>query len=172
MALTDIFSASKPAFLVEEHQGEDIRDLADIHAACFGEPWTDGTLRELIEAPGCQVLSVVLTGAKKRTICGFILFRKVAKEAEILTIAVSPSFQKQGAGTALLQGMIRHCQAERLDEIFLEVAEQNAIALDLYRKAGFQKVGMRKGYYKQKQADGEDLSVANNALIMRLDLTR
>jgi ribosomal-protein-alanine N-acetyltransferase len=45
--------------------------------------------------------------------------------------------------------------------VFLEVRESNEAALALYRKRGFEQVGVRKQYYDRPQED---------ARILRLDL--
>ncbi len=75
---------------------------------------------------------------------GFCSWRQSAPdEAEILNIAVDPLWRRRGVGSALLGAVCSRAKGV----IFLEVAEQNAPAIALYRKHGWEEAGMRPGYY-------------------------
>ncbi len=50
--------------------------------------------------------------------------------------------------------------AEGLSVVYLEVRSQNAPAIALYEKLGFERVGIRKDYYDRPR---------DHALIMKLD---
>jgi [ribosomal protein S18]-alanine N-acetyltransferase len=77
---------------------------------------------------------------------GFCVWSKVAPdEAEILNLAVEPARRRRGVGGALLAAVSRAARAT----LFLEVAESNAGAIAFYRSAGFEPLGIRKGYYAQ-----------------------
>jgi ribosomal-protein-alanine N-acetyltransferase len=92
---------------------------------------------------------------------GMILARVAADQMEVLTLAVSPEVRHQGIGMALLRAAIgwgRSCGAATA---FLEVAEDNPAARELYARAGFVPAGRRPKYY----ASGAD------ALVLRLPLT-
>ena len=52
------------------------------------------------------------------------------------------------------------------DVMFLEVAHDNLPALGLYEAAGFERAGLRRGYYDRGAAGSAD------AVVMRLDLGR
>lgn len=131
---------------------EDAAVLAGLHAAAFDKPWSAGEIAALMATPGVFALTVDLKG--------FILCRSIAGEAEILTLAVDPAARRAGAGRALVEaaaGLAAQCGAESL---FLEVAADNTAALALYSATGFQRVGLRKGYY----ASGADAVVMRRAL--------
>jgi len=84
---------------------------------------------------------------------GFVLARLAADEAEILTIAVDPTVRGKGVGRALLAAILRQAASAGARTMFLEVDQDNAPALALYRRLGFIKVGERTGYYRRK--DGQ-----------------
>ena len=88
-----------------------------------------------------------------------------ADEAEILTIAVDPTERKRGVGRELLNEHLQQAAFAGARQLFLEVDEDNAAALALYRRFGFQQVGQRAGYYRRQ--DGRPAT----ALILRRDLT-
>ena len=91
---------------------------------------------------------------------GFALWRSLGDEAEILSIAVAPDRRRRGMGKALLDEVMISAASEGLRALFLEVDAGNAPARALYFGAGFQKVGLRKKYYR----NGAD------ALVLRKDL--
>ena len=80
---------------------------------------------------------------------GYLLAMMIDGEAEILSIGVTPDRQRQGVGKRLLQHFFEHGTSQNMTRVVLEVAEDNAPALGLYRDFGFVAFGRRKGYYKQ-----------------------
>jgi [ribosomal protein S18]-alanine N-acetyltransferase len=80
---------------------------------------------------------------------GYLLATMIDDEAEILSIGVTPDRQRQGVGKRLLEHFFDHGASRNMARVVLEVAENNAPALGLYRDFGFAEFGCRKGYYKQ-----------------------
>lgn len=130
-------------------------DLAAIHAAAFTQsrPWGVGEFASLLEHPTTEVY------VHER---GFAMVQNIAGEAELLTIAVMPKAQGKGLGRALMYEWMQGIDAS---EAFLEVAEDNAPALALYKSCGFAQVGRRKAYYVRKDSPSVD------AIVMRCALT-
>jgi ribosomal-protein-alanine N-acetyltransferase len=129
--------------------------LAVIHANAFppGAAWDAATLETLLALDGAFALRA---GAK-----GFILARQTLDEAEILTLAVNPAARRRGIGAALVRTALAAVGAAGAKEMFLEVAEANEAAIDLYVAAGFKKVGLRRDYY----APGAHALVMRRSLI-------
>lgn len=73
-------------------------------------------------------------------------------EAEILTIAVWPSQQKAGIGSALLRHAIDQAWESGAEEIFLEVRASHPHVQAWYAGHGFVPVGYRKNYYRDDDA--------------------
>lgn len=72
---------------------------------------------------------------------GFLIWQETDFEAEVLQIAVLPSYQGQKIATALFDFL----PADK--EIFLEVRESNKPALLFYKKERFEEIARRKAYY-------------------------
>ena len=79
-------------------------------------------------------------------------------EAYVQTIGVSGRKQRTGIGTELLEALMAEAGQRGVRQIDLEVRADNAIAIALYEKHGFQTIGVRRGYYQPSGAD---------ALVMR-----
>ena len=49
---------------------------------------------------------------------------------------------------ALIEYIINYCIENDIKTINLEVSSKNIVAINLYKKYGFEEVGRRKNYYK------------------------
>ncbi|MEL7164537.1 MAG: GNAT family N-acetyltransferase [Pseudomonadota bacterium] len=129
--------------------------LAALHARAMRieRAWTATSFRGLLATPHTH-----LTALQD----GFALWRAIANEAELLTIAVDPAAQRQGRGTRLMH-IWQDAAARVAHQAFLEVAVDNAPARALYAKCGFACIATRKNYYARG-------SGRVDALILRCDL--
>lgn len=100
-------------------------------------PWTAGQVEEVLRS---NVNSCALAEDESQ-LAGFLVWQETDFEAEVLQIAVLPSYQGQKIATALF-GFL---PADK--EIFLEVRESNKPALLFYKKEKFEEIARRKAYY-------------------------
>lgn len=119
--------------------------LAALHPQGFEEPWSEKTFQDLLNLAHTWGWIAV---DQAQTPLGFVLCQGDQVEAEILTIMVAPSFQRQGIAQTLIAKT--RSQTTRL---FLEVADDNPSALAFYKMQGFNFVGLRKNYYKRGNED-------------------
>lgn len=136
-------------------------DCAAVHAESFSYAWPAADLEALLLAPTTYADGAFGKGGE---MLGFILSRRAADEAEILTIAVRPRRRGQGIASGLMKANMAQLQAGGAKSWFLEVEAQNTAALALYARFGFEKVGERKSYYKKPDGD------AALALVLRRSL--
>ncbi len=132
----------------------DIEVMAVVHAAAFAS--ADAWSAELFDLQLAMPNIFGLLHQKG----GLILARVAADEAEILTLAVSPTVQRAGLGFSLLAATIELATSLGARVVFLEVSITNIAARALYTKAGFIEAGRRRRYY----------SDASDALVLRLDI--
>ena len=78
---------------------------------------------------------------------GFIVYRTVADEAEIITIGVNPEMRRNGIASAMIGIIENDIKNQGVKKIFLEVAANNEAAQKLYENTGFKVVGTRPKYY-------------------------
>lgn len=138
--------------------------MAAIHAAAFaghGQVWSEAELEALVGRP--------LTHAIAHGDTAFALIQVIAPEAEVLTLAVDPPAQARGIGGALLTATMALAADLGAESLFLEVAEDNAPARALYRRAGFLETGRRRGYYARPDAQAGARPV--DAILMVCPLT-
>ena len=68
-------------------------------------------------------------------------------DADVQTIAVSPAATGRGVGTALLQWLVACASRSGCAQLLLEVHADNAKAIGLYERAGFERISIRRDYY-------------------------
>jgi ribosomal-protein-alanine acetyltransferase len=81
-------------------------------------------------------------------VCGFLVIRTVAQEAEILNLSVHTAERRAGNATVLLREALAECRELHVKKIFLEVRESNGPAISFYLKHGFVRNGRRPAYYQ------------------------
>jgi [ribosomal protein S18]-alanine N-acetyltransferase len=134
--------------------------IAALHGVSFRRGWSDGEIERLL----IERNTVCHRATVGRTLCGFILSRLAAGEAEILSVAVTGARRGRGLARALLNLHLRRLAGLGATAVFLEVDEDNEPARRLYRRAGFREVGRRPGYYQKGSG------VPATALVLRRDL--
>ena len=134
--------------------------LATLHAASFRRGWTEAEFERLLVDRQVLAHEAVI---RQRPV-GFILSRRAAEDAEILSVAVARSERRRGVAGALLDVHLRNLAGLGTATVFLEVEDDNPPARRLYAGRGFLQVGERRGYYAQ--GDGR----VSTALILRRDL--
>lgn len=132
--------------------------MAALHARCFTlpPPWSAADFAATLSDRGVLCLSRP---------DGFALFRSVADEAELLTLAVAPEARRRGLARDLLDEGFAQAAARGATRVFLEVAAENAGARALYAGAGFAEVGRRPGYYRHPDGTRADALILARALI-------
>ena len=117
----------------------DLDRLAALHAACFAEAWSSEFLGRLLEGAGVSAWAA--------DNAAFLILRIAADEAEVLSIGTRPEARRQGHAGALIRHGIEVARTAGARRLFLEVADDNAAAIALYRALGFAEVGRRRRYY-------------------------
>ena len=163
VSLLESFFARKAEFDIFPATADDFHDMSILHGERFYRGWDENELHALLNQPTAFAFTARpnngVTG-----LGGFVLAREAAGESEILTIAVSKNYPRQGLGWRLMLAALREVRGRRAETMFLEVDQGNTAAQGLYRKLGFKVAAERKGYFALE--DGQK----STALVMRLDL--
>ncbi len=153
--LTRLLVRGAPA--IGDARPSDAAPFCRLHALSFRRGWSEDEMERLLLDP--QVVAHRATAGGR--IEGFILSRRAADEAAILSVAVEPRSRGRGIARALLDVHLRRLAGLMVRSVFLEVDEANTAARRLYARAGFEEVGRRPGYYRQGPSE------ASTALVLR-----
>jgi [ribosomal protein S18]-alanine N-acetyltransferase len=134
-------AAARIGRLATGHAGR----LAEIHAEAFTRPWDAVEFERSLAEKSIHADGLFL--GRSGEPAGFIISRRAADEAEILSVALAPKARGRGHSGPLLDRHLQNLAQAGVRSVFLEVEEGNAPALALYRRRGFREVGRRPGYY-------------------------
>lgn len=122
----------------------DINGIKAVENRCFSTPWSENMIISSIEN-GCIMVVVEIDNK-------VVGYAGLYPSGDITNVAVIPNEQGKGYGTELVKELIKVAKINDIEKLFLEVRVSNIKAIKLYEKCGFEKISVRKKYYK----DGED----------------
>jgi ribosomal-protein-alanine N-acetyltransferase len=125
----------------------DLDEVVAIATLSTANPWSRNMFLEEMLNPLGYCLIYRRKGSKQPPI-GFICFRNVGDESELLNIGVHPQYRQMGIGKKLMQFYISLCNEMRIKTFYLEVDSLNQPAIHLYQLFSFQWLGIRKKFYQ------------------------
>ena len=126
-----------------------IPQIAALERECFSTPWSENMLSDALFDPKA---SFIVAEDGEGGVLGYAGLQVVLDEGYIDNIAVEPDARRHGVASALLDVYCRF-GAVNLAFLTLEVRASNEAAIGLYEKYGFQRAGLRPGYYQQPRED-------------------
>jgi len=141
-------ASSVPAgYRVEPMLEDDLDTILEIERASFSEePWTRGMFQRELRIPFATSWIARQREAPGR-ILGYVCWRRLGDEWEILNLAVHPDARQQGIGRGLVLDVIECAKREGGRKIHLEARDDNTNAISLYRSCEFLPTGLRRHYY-------------------------
>lgn len=137
----------------------DFDAIMDIERSAHFHPWPDSVVKRYLEKPDTAFVI-----EEHEQVSGYAVITLIAGEAELLMVAVHPSFQGKGAGRMLMDFLLDFLVQEGAEQWFLDVRESNQKAIALYESMGFCQAGVRPNYYPTAQGK-------EDALLYCLDLS-
>ena len=128
---------------------EHVSQVAELEKLCFSDPWSEKSVASELE----NELALWLVALEGETLAGYVGSQTVMGETDMMNIAVSPAFRRQGIARELIQALIRELKERESHSLTLEVRASNAPALALYESLGFSQVGRRPGYDRTPKED-------------------
>ncbi len=140
----------------------DVDAVLKIEQVAYAFPWTKGIFINCLRVGySCWVFE------QDNEIIAYGILSVAAGECHVLNLCVDPVFQSQGFGAVVLEFLIDVAREHKADTAFLEVRPSNTAALKLYRRIGFDEVGLRKNYYPHP--DGrEDAVILARSLVSEI----
>jgi ribosomal-protein-alanine N-acetyltransferase len=127
-----------------------IRSVLRIEQQVYPRPWSAALFQSELALRDTRAYFVARVG---HTLVGYSGLMMTLDDGHVTTIAVDPAWHRSRIGTRLLLALAREALARDATALTLEVRLSNSGAQELYRRFGFEPVGVRRGYY---QDTGED----------------
>lgn len=133
-----------------DRMGEaDLGAVLEIARAGFPHPWGR---QEFLDELKREVARAHVARIEGSQIAGYAIWWMLGDEQELLTIATSAAVRRRGVASALMLAMLNEGARAGARRCFLEVRADNDEAIALYRRFGFVRFDVRRGYYP----DGTD----------------
>lgn len=134
---------------INKARSEDIDAILEMEKMCFTyDAWPPKMLEE--EIANVFARSKVVRNSAGEAVA-YCISRTVMDEMQILKLAVHPLHRRKGLAKMLLRDSVRHLGRGL---VTLEVAVDNADAISLYSKMGFEKTTVRENYYRGGRLQG------------------
>ena len=128
---------------------EDVPQVAKIESASFSMPWSEKSFLDSLERED----TVFLVCVEEEQVAGYIGMYISFDEGEITNVAVDSAYRQKGYGYQLMEAARTEAKHRGVLSIFLEVRVSNVPAIALYKKMGFEKLGIRKNFYEHPIED-------------------
>ncbi len=139
----------------------DVEDAHALETALFPDPWSVETFwSELAHVPETRHYLVARDGTALVGYAGLAAaggHGAHGGQADVQTLAVAPAAQGRGLGRRLLDALVAEARRRGATEVLLEVRAENAPAQALYAGAGFERIAVRRGYYRPGNTDAHVL---------------
>jgi len=135
---------------IEPMQLQDLHEVRAIEKLSFVAPWSYRSfLAELSENENAHYL----VAKQEQRVVGYVGLWLILDEGHITNIAVHPKLRGRGIGRRLLHAIAQLARRRGVRRMSLEVRVSNARAQKLYYSLGYQKAGIRPGYYLDNNED-------------------
>jgi len=134
-------------------QEMDIQDLDAVSSLESSNPltlWSKNMFVEEMRNPFGYCFVMKIEDRSKQRVIGFICFRNVAEESELLNICVHSDYRQSGAGKRLMEFYVEFGRRRGIKTFHLEVHSSNQPAIRLYQSFSYESTGMRKKFYQGK----------------------
>lgn len=127
----------------------DLDQVLEIERSSFPTPWSTALFEREMELDFSYIFVLELN----REIIGYINFWLSVGEAHIMSIAVKEEYRKSGIGSYILRYSMNMARRLGGEYVYLEARISNSAAHALYRKNGFELIGIRRKYYTDTKED-------------------
>jgi [ribosomal protein S18]-alanine N-acetyltransferase len=127
-----------------------LRGVLRIEAQVAPRPWTTSLFLSELALRTSRAYFVARVG---RDIVGYGGLMMTIDDGHVTTLAVDPRWHRHKIGTQVLLALAREAISRGATGLTLEVRLSNLGAQALYRRFGFEPVGVRKGYYVETKED-------------------
>ena len=140
-------------------QAQRLADVLELERRIYPFPWTQGNFEDALRS-GYSAWTLVGSAGR---IIAYAIAMLAVDEAHLLNLAVDPALQGRGYGRRMLEWMARTMHEYGARSLLLEVRPSNQEAQRLYRRFGFEPIGVRRGYYPARWG-------REDAIVMRIAL--
>jgi ribosomal-protein-alanine N-acetyltransferase len=150
-----IANPSAVAPVIREMRQTDVPRIAAIERGAYEFPWSSGIFRDCLLAGYTS-----LVAEHHGDVVAYAIMSVAAGEAHLLNLCVAPAARRAGLGAQLLETVLERASNAGAERMHLEVRPSNEAAIALYVKSGFERIGVRKRYYRASSGSEDAVLLA------------
>jgi ribosomal-protein-alanine N-acetyltransferase len=127
----------------------DLGRIERIEQRAYRTPWS----RSMFASELAKTTSICLGAFEGEQLVGYIVNSRYVDAWHVMNVAVDPDYQRRGIATQLLERFFELTGDDDGRGYTLEVRVSNADAISLYERLGFERHGIRRGYYTDNRED-------------------
>jgi ribosomal-protein-alanine N-acetyltransferase len=127
----------------------DLPEIEAIEQRAYRTPWS----RSMFASELAKGTSICLGAFEGDQLVGYIVNSRYVDAWHVMNVAVDPEYQRRGIATRLLERLFELTDEDDGRGYTLEVRVSNREAIRLYEKLGFERHGIRRGYYTDNRED-------------------
>ena len=127
----------------------DLSEIEEIEQRAYRTPWS----RSMFASELAKGTSICLGAFDGDKLIGYIVNSRYVDAWHVMNVAVDPDYQRRGIATRLLERLFELTRDDDGCGYTLEVRVSNREAIRLYEKLGFERHGLRRGYYTDNRED-------------------
>lgn len=126
----------------------DLDEVFSIEISDSRVSWSKKMFLEELQLPFAYCYVMRRADNSAQPVIGFICFRNMTEESELLKICVHPDYRQLGIGKTLMHFYIDLGRRSGVRTFHLEVDPSNHPAIHLYRSFAYEISGTRKRFYQ------------------------
>ena len=127
----------------------DLSEIEEIEQRTYQTPWS----RSMFASELAKGTSICLGAFEGDQLVGYIVNSRYVDAWHVMNVAVDPEYQRRGIATRLLERLFELTVDDDGRGYTLEVRVSNRAAIRLYEQLGFDRHGIRRGYYTDNRED-------------------
>ena len=127
----------------------DLEEVELIEQRSYRTPWS----RSMFASELAKPTSICLGAVEGSRLVGYVINSRYVDAWHVMNVAVDPDYQRRGIATRLLERLFELTADDERRGYTLEVRVSNLEAIALYERLGFERRGVRRGYYTDNRED-------------------
>jgi [ribosomal protein S18]-alanine N-acetyltransferase len=127
----------------------DLPEIEVIEQRAYKTPWS----RSMFASELAKGTSICLGAFEGDQLVGYVVNSRYVDAWHVMNVAVDPEFQRRGIASRLLERLFELTIEDDGRGYTLEVRVSNKEAIKLYERLGFERHGIRRGYYTDNRED-------------------
>jgi ribosomal-protein-alanine N-acetyltransferase len=127
----------------------DLSAVDAIERRAYPTPWS----RSMFASELAKSSSICLGAIEGEQLVGYVINSRYVDAWHVMNVAVDPDYQRRGIATRLFERLFELTADDGRRGYTLEVRVSNSDAIRLYEKLGFERRGVRRGYYTDNRED-------------------